>query len=214
MDDNQVIGVEQVRIQRVQPLKLEDKESGGSDLDFFPTSLNRNEDYIDCKGLTLQDEISNDTLVRLERKNGDIQFQIKGQSVSLTQLLNNQLNYQFVSSPLRTSTTSTHWQDKTILTVQLIGTFRIGWSAVVDVNNANIQVASRLFDAGHNITIGAEHINRPSSTTNQETVGGFNIIKITGAEHQIPTYVIQFASKQYARTVGIQDANIEIWRIE
>ena len=63
-------------IDRVQPLKLEDTPSGGDETDFFPTAADPNEDYLDTRGLTLQDSSSADTDVRVERKSpsGEMQF--------------------------------------------------------------------------------------------------------------------------------------------
>ena len=58
---------------RVQPLKLEDPSTGGEQTDFFPTAMDRNKDYIDCRGLTLQDGYSDDPNVRIERDStGDL----------------------------------------------------------------------------------------------------------------------------------------------
>lgn len=62
-------------IDRVQPLKIESTSSGGEEVDEFPTALDRNEDYVDCRGVTLQNTTSNDALVRAERTaDGDLQF--------------------------------------------------------------------------------------------------------------------------------------------
>lgn len=52
---------------RVRPLKLEDPGQGGEETDEFPTSVNPNEDYLDCRGITLQNNVSNDGDVFVSR---------------------------------------------------------------------------------------------------------------------------------------------------
>ena len=54
-------------LDRVQPLKIEDTASGGDELDSFPTGLNRNEDYVECRGSVYQNNTSNDESVRVDR---------------------------------------------------------------------------------------------------------------------------------------------------
>jgi hypothetical protein len=54
-------------VDRIKPLKLEDPADGGDDLDLFPTSLNPNEDYLDCRGITLQSDSSDDDTVGITR---------------------------------------------------------------------------------------------------------------------------------------------------
>jgi len=46
---------------------LEDPSTGGTQTDSFPTSLDRNEDYVDARGITLQSDVSDDDTVRVER---------------------------------------------------------------------------------------------------------------------------------------------------
>ena len=59
---------------RVQPLKLEDPDTGGGSMDMFPTALNKNEDYIDCHGIVFQDTISNDETTIIGREGNDMIF--------------------------------------------------------------------------------------------------------------------------------------------
>ena len=61
-------------ISRVQPLKIEDTTTGGDNNDAFPTGLDRNNDMVDCRGVALQDDISNDETVLLDRSGGDMMF--------------------------------------------------------------------------------------------------------------------------------------------
>lgn len=60
---------------RVKPLKFEAPDSGGTELDEFPTSLDPHEDVIDCHGVAFQDTTSNDTLVTILRdSDGNLVF--------------------------------------------------------------------------------------------------------------------------------------------
>jgi hypothetical protein len=52
---------------RVQALKMEDPSTGGDSTDPYPTALDRNEDYLDCRGVTLQSTSSNDASVIVSR---------------------------------------------------------------------------------------------------------------------------------------------------
>lgn len=54
-------------VDRVRPLKLEDAAAGGTQTDPYPTSMNPNEDYLDARGVALQNASSNDSSVRVER---------------------------------------------------------------------------------------------------------------------------------------------------
>lgn len=52
---------------RVQPLKFENPDTGGTEVDQFPTGLDPNEDHVDCRGLVLQSDTSDDEDVGTER---------------------------------------------------------------------------------------------------------------------------------------------------
>ena len=56
---------------RIHPLKLETPSTGGTETDNFPTSLNKNEDYIDSRGLVLQNDTSDTETVYLDRDASD-----------------------------------------------------------------------------------------------------------------------------------------------
>jgi hypothetical protein len=56
---------------RIQPLKIEDPGSGGTETDDFPTSADRNEDYVDTRGIVVQSNISDDEVVVIERDVSD-----------------------------------------------------------------------------------------------------------------------------------------------
>jgi hypothetical protein len=76
-------------LDRVQPLKLEDTSSGGDSTDLFPTCVDRNSDYIDSRGLAVQDGTSNDETTVLGRSGSDMIFKDVNNPtfVTLTQLL-------------------------------------------------------------------------------------------------------------------------------
>lgn len=75
-------------VDRVQPLKFENPGTGGTQTDEFPTGLNNNQDYVDARGLTVQDDSSADDLVRVSRDGDDMTFLDKNNTVkTLTDLV-------------------------------------------------------------------------------------------------------------------------------
>lgn len=56
---------------RNQPLKLENTDTGGDDIDLAPTAMDRNEDFYDGRGVTFQNETSDDDSVVAERDDDD-----------------------------------------------------------------------------------------------------------------------------------------------
>lgn len=75
-------------VDRIKPLKIESPDSGGTQTDDFPTSVNKNEDFLDCRGVTVQDDSSDDDLVRISRDGDDLTFLDKNNAVkTLSQLL-------------------------------------------------------------------------------------------------------------------------------
>ena len=61
-------------VDRVQPLKLEDTQTGGDDVDQFPTGLDPQEDHVECAGLVFDDATHRDELVRVWRVGNDLTF--------------------------------------------------------------------------------------------------------------------------------------------
>ena len=55
---------------RVKPLKLESTDTGGDEDDEFPTSMDPQEDSVECRGIVFDDETHIDENVVIER-NGD-----------------------------------------------------------------------------------------------------------------------------------------------
>jgi len=56
---------------RVQPLKFENPDTGGTEVDQFPTGLDPREDHVDCRGITVQNDTSDDETVGIERDASD-----------------------------------------------------------------------------------------------------------------------------------------------
>lgn len=77
-------------IDRVHPLKFESAASGGTEDDEFPTGLDKNEDYVDSRGLSVQNDTSDDELVRVSRdaaNNLTFQDGVVAGTKTLTQVL-------------------------------------------------------------------------------------------------------------------------------
>lgn len=77
-------------VDRIKPLKLESPDSGGVETDDFPTSLNANEDFVDCRGVAIQNDTSNDDAVLISRDAfGNLTFLDVANTVkTLTDLVN------------------------------------------------------------------------------------------------------------------------------
>lgn len=76
-------------VDRVHPLKLESSASGGTELDEFPTALDKNEDYVDCRGVAFQDGSSDDEKSLIGRSGDDTLFRDGNNTTdhTLTQLI-------------------------------------------------------------------------------------------------------------------------------
>lgn len=74
-------------VDRIKPLKFESPDSGGTQTDDFPTSVDKNEDFVDCRGVTIQHDTSDDDDVRISRDGDDMTFLDKNNTVkTLTEL--------------------------------------------------------------------------------------------------------------------------------
>jgi hypothetical protein len=58
-------------VDRIKPLKIEGPGSGGTETDEFPTSMDKNEDFVDARGYCVQNDTSNDEDVRVSRDASD-----------------------------------------------------------------------------------------------------------------------------------------------
>lgn len=76
-------------IDRVQPLKIESPGSGGVETDRYPEAVNTNEDFLDCRGVSIQDDDSSDELVVFSRDNsGNMTFKdVANTTKTLTDLV-------------------------------------------------------------------------------------------------------------------------------
>lgn len=62
-------------VDRVRPLKMEDTATGGTEVDPFPAETEPHEDFLDCRGVAIQNDSSDDEDVRLSRDaNGEMDF--------------------------------------------------------------------------------------------------------------------------------------------
>lgn len=120
-------------------------------------------------------------------------------------------DYQTEISVARTTTTSTTFQTKVALTTpSLTGTYRVGWTSVVDIASANRSMQVQLYNVTDASVIGAVQEHEPKDSDNRIHVGGFAEVVFAGASKTIE---IQFRRSGGSTTVGIQDARIEIWRV-
>ena len=62
-------------LDKIHPLKMESIASGGDSEDDYPTSADSNHDYMDVRGVVIQDNTSNDDTVVLGRDAGHMMFQ-------------------------------------------------------------------------------------------------------------------------------------------
>ena len=76
-------------LDRVKPLKLESIDTGGNQDDEFPTSINPEEDHVECAGLVLDDPGLIDESTVLWRDVNDMKFKDAGNpaGVTLTDLI-------------------------------------------------------------------------------------------------------------------------------
>jgi len=120
-------------------------------------------------------------------------------------------DYQSAASDGRSTTTSDVFQDKTTLTTPaLTGTYRIGWTAVVDHSISSSSDEERLYNETDAAVVGATINWRPSISSEVRHVSGFAEIVFTGAAK---TFKIQYRSVNGAATAAIQAAKIEFWRV-
>lgn len=61
-------------LDRVKPLKIESIDTGGDDDDLFPTSLDPQEDYVECAGIVLDDATHVDETTVINRSGDDMLF--------------------------------------------------------------------------------------------------------------------------------------------
>jgi hypothetical protein len=118
-------------------------------------------------------------------------------------------DYQTAISTARSTTTSATFQTKvTLTTPTLTGTYRVGWTSVVDNSNKNSETEVRLQNTTDASTVGTTQIYKTDPTSLRLGASGFGEITFSGAAK---TFEIQYRAT--GTTAGIQDARIEIWRV-
>jgi hypothetical protein len=74
---------------RVRSIKWESPEHGGTQTDQTPTEIDVGEDFLDCRGVTIQDDTSDDEVVRISRDvSGNLDFTdpVYGATITLSEL--------------------------------------------------------------------------------------------------------------------------------
>jgi len=61
-------------LDRVKPLKLESIDTGGNQNDEFPTSLNPEEDHVECAGIVMDDPDNIDETTVIKREEDNMMF--------------------------------------------------------------------------------------------------------------------------------------------
>jgi hypothetical protein len=130
-------------VDRVKPLKLESVETGGTQDDAFPTSVNKNEDFYDGRGITLQDESSDDDHVRIFRApSGDMMFRdlvVPGVEHTLTELLNSSFAGQvqevpFTNAPILSINHQRHYHPLVQVIIEQQSGWNLGGWGLIDWN--------------------------------------------------------------------------------
>ena len=121
-------------------------------------------------------------------------------------------DYQAAASDSRVTTTSDVFQTKTTLTTSaLTGTYRIGWTAVIDLSTISAaNVEAQLYNDTDASIVGALIVWRGTINQERACVGGFAEIVFTGAAK---TFYIQYRSVNGTITAAIAAAKIELWRV-
>lgn len=101
-----------------------------------------------------------------------------------------------------------------LITPALTGTYRVGWHALVNTTAANVNSATRLFNATDAVIVGSspQRFEPSSSSQEIEDVNGANNVVFTGAAKTFQIEVRKFSGPNPG-AVGIQDAWIELWRV-
>jgi hypothetical protein len=120
-------------------------------------------------------------------------------------------DYQAAASDSRVTTTSDVFQTKTTLTTAaLTGTYRIGWTAVIDSSTLSSNVEAQLYNNTDDSIVGALIVWRGTINQERACVGGFAEIVFTG---DAKTFYIQYRSVNGTITAAIAAAKIELWRV-
>jgi len=120
-------------------------------------------------------------------------------------------DYQTAVADARTTTTSATFQNKTTLTTgALTGTYRVAWTAVLDIGTPKVNAEAQLYNTTDSAILGAVQVLYGVDTSDRKNCGGFAEVTFAGAAK---TFYIQYRSVNGVATVGIQAAKIELWRV-
>jgi hypothetical protein len=113
----------------------------------------------------------------------------------------------YTAGPLST-TSSTFQAVATLTTPALTGTYRVGWSAVVQTTGSAAG-ETRLYNVTNAVIVGrtVSYLYNPAFWV---PVGGFAYVVFTGASKQ---FQIQYRSPSGVNTQSISEANLELWRV-
>ena len=120
-------------------------------------------------------------------------------------------DYQTAVADARTTTTSATFQNKTTLTTgALTGTYRVAWTAVLDIGTTKVNAEAQLYNTTDSAILGAVQVLYGADASDRKNCGGFAEVTFAGAAK---TFYIQYRSVNGVATVGIQAAKIELWRV-
>jgi hypothetical protein len=108
-----------VAIDRVQPLKLEDPGTGGVETDCYPTALDSSEDFVECRGIALENDTSDDSSVLLSRdvsNNMTFVDPVVGSVYTLSELIGGGSSFDANNIVLEVSGCVVYANDETVVT--------------------------------------------------------------------------------------------------
>lgn len=179
---------------------------GGDDNDEFeyPSPINPSEDYLDARGLALQDNSSSDANVYLTRDaSGNLIFRdvIHGAEWKLQQLFK-KAGYAAASG--QSDTSSTSYQQKLKLTVTtLAGDYSLFWYYELRTGTANKLVqAQTLIDGA---TVVGDNDYRPTLADLWAPFSGFEKVTLTATSHD---FELDWRSNASGYTSSIRKARL------
>lgn len=108
--------------------------------------------------------------------------------------------------------TNTQFQTKVTLTTPALpaGTYRVGWTAVLDSSATNQNVEAQLYNVTDAAIVGTVQIMRATNAAERRVVSGFAEVVFAGVSK---AFAIQYRTANTGASVAIADARIDIWRV-